>query len=354
MDPNVIFGNRDDGILDITNLFKELLKISDKFIDEPPMRNRTVHNVNTQFGMFRINREHGNLYREKKFIISKSCNIPLNLILIYALLVGYENVELIFIRDDLKLTVSIKNRLVMLIFTDKNNSFYNNYSIKEFDDPYTRAINICDHYFQLGYEYLRCSQPFSTIKSSLNFRQMHSVFFSHQLITPYELYHTMMNYWNITCYDKGISQKSNLPFIFLPYNDHNKIFYTSIKICNKPHNDNICPFKFNDSGFTIRPLKSSLKCCDERYQGFKIQMAIMEVLIVSNQILEDNSIFDDSNQIVIGSELTLTGIHHIYSYVEMIFDSGNYLIEEQEKMLRQFGVKNKQGIIDILDNVVGL
>ena len=107
-----------------------------------------------------------------------------------------------------------------------------------------------------------------------------------------------MDCWGITCDGEEMIPGSNLP-----YNDHNKIFYSSIKIFDKLDNDNICPFKL-DNGFTIRPLKSSLEWRQDTYRGFKIRVAIMEVLIVSNRILEDNSIFDDSNQIVIGKKLT--------------------------------------------------
>lgn len=116
-------------------------------------------------------------------------------------------------------------------------------------------------------------------------------------------------------------------FVNLAYITKIELAYTGgIKI------DNLYPIKLEGIPYTIRPIISS------------VTNILLTIMLIHNDILEDSSVFVDGE--LNWNTITLRGINHFYSMVDILFDSP--LISDDQRQLiadKLAAENNKQSVI---------
>ena len=357
MNPSDIFGCGHKSILDITNIYEELIKISTVQTTKSPFKS-TLTGLRAQVktikgkeyyvnDMVMMNKKQYHRREENIEIkINNRCHIPLELIIFY-FITFQEYVKTIIIFDD-NFTLQIKECEAKLICMHDEIEYRDYMSVYRDKDSFNFVRIISDHYYNLYFQKMKPWRKYYDSNSGPAFATIARQHFTHRLITPCEIYYTILNHWKVKYRDNNeYVESSKLPYIFIPENN-NKIFKTTICMSDLPPppfsiEANICKFVFKDSGYTIRPLQNSLRGLGNK--------TYVKILIVPNNILEDCSVFDAGGKLEIPHKITLCGINHIYSYIDNIFGMGDYARQEQQELIRIFDAKNYEGIIRVLDDI---
>lgn len=79
--------------------------------------------------------------------------------------------------------------------------------------------------------------------------------------------------------------------------------------------------------------------------SIRISLLRSEVLVVPNDILESEKVFDENNQPRL-NKITIVGINHIYSYIDNVFNSGLYSDYEKMKIACTFKYHPPRLLVD--------
>lgn len=268
-------------------------------------------------------------YCSYKLIINMKtqCHIPLELLLIYYhYSEQFAVVKIVF--DNI--AIKIYPYSATITYMDTNGKKY--YHI--FDTMLQDEIN---DYYHINYTHPMITQ--GCYETGPLVGHVLNKCFSQRMFTPQYVCYRLLTAWNMEYNIESLAENMHLPFLFLPHENPN-VINTYIIVKNQNLKD-VKQLTFAQLPYTFRPCYDMIHIEDDAVQ--------INIQIVPNSILEDNVVFDINKRVRVFSHPSLYGLNHIYSYINILFDSNNEM--KKQELLKRFNVINYTKLINILDRV---